>query len=256
MSQFATSTKVDDTLRVSDWVNNSPVATARHHTSTAVSDPNIVTVTTAKPKSVNMEAPTTTPPPTFPVVTSVNPPIAQTTNDMPSVTGLVSIFYLPTTGPVQNPQPTTTFPRTSPLITATVQLAPTSSVPASHLLTNVSAWTFPTGPSNPHVSATPVTTNHTVIPTVFPATNVATKASPIIPVTAGGTVYYINPTSMTTVSAPNSTPVPSTFPTIPSTATQFAPPPFITAPQPATNCFTVQDLAQLLASSKRDQLTE
>ena len=137
-----------------------------------------------------------------------------------------------------------------------MQPAPTFTVPASHLLPNLSVWTFPTGPSNPHVSAIPVATNHTVIPTVFPATSVATTASPIIPVTAGGTVYYINPTSMATVSAPNSTPVPSTFPTIPSTATKFAPPTFITAPQPATNSFTVQDLALLLASSKIDHLPE
>ena len=122
-------------------------------------------------------------------------------------------------------------------------------VPASHLLPNLSAWTFPTGPSNPHVSATPVTTNHTVKTTVFPTTSVATTTSSVIPVTAGGTVYYINPTSMATVSAPNRTPVPISFPTIPSTATQFAPPTFITAPQPATNSFTVQDLSQLLASS-------
>ena len=137
-----------------------------------------------------------------------------------------------------------------------MQPAPTFTVPASHLLPNLSVWTFPTGPSNPHVSAIPVATNHTVIPTVFPATSVATTASPIIPVTAGGTVYYINQTSMATVSAPNSTPVPSTFRTIPSTATKFAPPTFITAPQPATNNFTVQDLGLLLASSKIDHLPE
>ena len=148
-------------------------------------------------------------------MTSVTPPTAPTTNDMPSVTGLGSLVYLPTTGPVRNPQPTTTFNRTSPLITATVHPASTFTVPARHYLPNLSAWTFPTGPSNPHVSATPVTTNHTVLPTVFPASRVATTASLIIPVTAGGTVYYINPTSMATVSAPNSTPVPNTFPTIP-----------------------------------------
>ena len=221
MSQLAAPTKVDDTLQVSEWVNSSPVATASHPTNTAVLDPN--TVTTAAPKSVTMGVTTTTPPPSIAVVTSVAPPAAPMTNDMPSVTGIGSLVYLPTTGPVQNPQPTTTSPGTSPLITATVQPAPTISVPASHLLPNLSAWTFPTGPSNPHVSATPVTTNHTVIPTVFPATRVATTASLIIPVTAGGTVYYINPTSMATVSAPNTTPVPTTFQTIPSTATQFAP---------------------------------
>ena len=255
MTQLATSTKADDTLRVSEWINNSPVATASHPTNTAVLDPNTVTVTTAAPKSVNKGATTTTPLPSIPVVTSVTPPTTPTTNDMPSVTGLGSLVYLPTRGPVQNPQQTTTSPGTSPLITATVQPTTTVTIPASHLLPNLSAWTFATGPSNLHVSATPVNTNHTVIPTVFPTTNVATTASPIIPVTAGGTVYYINPTSMATVSAPNSTPVPSTFPTIPS-ATQFAPPTFITAPQPATSSFTVQDLAQLLASSKRDHLPE
>ena len=253
---IAASTKADDALRVSEWVNKSPVATASHPTNTAVLDSNTVTVTTATPKSVNMGAPTTTPPRSFPVVTPVAPPTKPTTNDMPSVTGLSSLVYLPTTGPVQNPQPSTTFPRTSPLITATVQPTPTFTVPARHLLPNLSAWTSPTGPSNPHVSATPVITNHIVIPTVFPATSVATTASTIIPVTAGGTVYYINPTSMVTVSAPNSTPVPTTFPNIPSTATQFAPPTFITEAQPATNNFTVHELAQLLASSKRDHLPE
>ena len=203
-----------------------------------------------------MGATTTTPSPSIPVVTSVTPPTAPTTNDMPSVTGLGSIVYLPTRAPVQNPKQTTTSPGTSPLITATVQPTTTVTVPASHLLPNLSAGTFPTGPSNPHVSATPVTTKNTVIPTVFPTTSVATTTLSVIPVTAGGTVYYINPTSMTTVSAPNSTLVPSTFPTIPSTGTQFAPPTFITAPQPATNSFTVQDLAQLLASSKSDHLPE
>ena len=254
VTQLATSTKADDTLRVSEWVNNSPITTASHPTNTAVLDTNTVTVTTAAPQSVDMGAPTTTPLPSIPVVTSVTPPPVRTANDIPSVTGLGSLVYIPTTEPVQNPQSTTTPPRTSPLITATVQPAPTVTVPASHLLPNLSAWTFPTGPSNPHVGATPVTMNHTVIPTVFPATSAAATASPIIPVTAGGTVYYINPTSMATVSAPNSTPIPSTFPTIPS-ATQFAPT-FITAPQPATSSFTVQDLAQLLALSKRDHLPE
>ena len=254
MTHLATSTKADDTLRVSEWVNNSPITTASHPTNTAVLDTNTVTVTTVAPHSVDMGAPTTTPLPSIPVVISVTPPPAPTANDMPSVTGLGSLVYIPTMGPVQNPQLTTTPPRTSPLITGTVQPAPTVTVPASHL-PSLSAWTFPTRPSNPHVSATPVTTNQNVIPTVLPTTSVATTTSPIIPVSAGGTVYYINPTSMATVSAPNCTPIPSTFPTIPS-ATQFAPPTFITAPQPATSSFTVQDLAQLLASSKRDHLPE
>ena len=105
-------------------------------------------------------------------------------------------------------------------------------------------------------SATPVTTNHTVFPTVFPVTSKAPTASLVIPVTAGGTVYYISPTSLTTVPTPSSAPVPTTFPAVPSTATPFATPPLITTPQPVTNSFIVHDRAKLLASSKRDHLPE
>ena len=131
VTQLATSTKADDMLRVSEWVNNSPITTASHPTNTAVLDTNTVTVTTAAPQSVDMGAPTTTPLPSIPVVTSVTPPPTATANDIPSVTGLGSLVYIPTTEPVQIPQSTRTSPRTSPLITATVQPAPTVTVPAS-----------------------------------------------------------------------------------------------------------------------------
>ena len=95
-----------------------------------------------------------------------------------------------------------------------------------------------------------------MFPTVLPATSVAPTASRVIPVTAGGAVYYINPTSLANVPAPSSAPVPTTFPAVPSTATLLATTPFVNVPQPATTSFTVQDLAQLLASSKRDHLPE
>ena len=39
VTQLTTSSKADDTLRVSEWSNNSPVATASHPTNTAVLDP-------------------------------------------------------------------------------------------------------------------------------------------------------------------------------------------------------------------------
>ena len=266
VSQLAASTKTDDTARVSEWVNNSPVATASDPTNTVILEPNVVIVTTAAQNSVNRGAPTATPTPSFPVVTPVTHPTATTTNNMHLASGQGSVVYLPNTGHVQVPQSTTTSQGTNapsiiattsaPLVSTASYPISTVTVPASHILPNLSAWTFPTGPSIPHVSATPVTTNHTVIPTVFSGSRVATTAPPIIPVTAGGTVYYPNPTSLTTVPAPSSAPVPTTFPAVLPTATPLATPPFVNVPQPATNSFTVQDLAQLLASSKRDHLPE
>ena len=142
------------------------------------------------------------------------------------------------------------------MATATSIPISTVTVPASHVLPNLSAWTFPTGPSNPPVIVNPVTSSATVFPTVLPATSVASTSSPVNPVTAGGTVYYINPTSLATVPAPSSAQVPTTFPAVPSTATPLATPPSVNVPQPATTSFAVQDLAQLLASSKRDHLPE
>ena len=266
MSQIAASTKADDAVRVSEWVNNSPVATANDPTNTGISNPNAVAVTTVAQNSVNKGAPTTTSSPSTPVVTSVAPAAGPMINNIPLVTGQGSTIFLPPTGQVQVPQSTTTsqgtnassiFATTSaPLVSAASYPISTVTVLASHILPNLSAWTFPTGTSTPHVSATPVTTNHTVFPTVFPGTRVATTAPPIIPVTAGGTVYYLNPTSLTTVPAPSSAPVPTTFPAVLSTATPLATPPFVNVPQPATTSFTVQDLAQLLASSKSDHLPE
>ena len=180
--------------------------------------------------------------------------------------GKGSIINLPSTGSAQIPHSTTTSQGTNaasvtatasaPLTTATSFPLSTVTVSANHFHPNLSAWTFPTGPSNPPVTVTPVTLSATVFPTVLPATSVAPTASPVIPVTAGGTVYYINPTSLATVPAPSSAPVPTTFPAVPSTATLLATSPFVTVPQRATTSFTIQDLAQLLASSKRDHLPE
>ena len=267
MSQIAALTKADEEVRVSEWVNNSPVATANDPTNTGISNTNAVAVTTVAQNSVNRGAPTTTSSPSTPVVTSVAPPAGPMINNIPLVTGQGSTIFLPPTGPIQVPQSTTASQGTNalsiiattsaPLVSAASYPISTVTVPAIHILPNLSACTFPTGTSTPHVSATPVTTNHTVIPTVFlVATRVATTAPPIIPVTAGGTVYYLKPTSLTTVPAPSSAPVPTTFPSVLSTTIPLATPPFVNVPQPATASFTVQDLAQLLASSKRDHLPE
>ena len=183
VSQLAASTEADDAVRVSERVNNSPVASASDPTKTVSLEPNAVIVTTAAQNSLNKGTPTTTPTPSFPVETPVAPPTATTTNNMPLATGPGSIVYLPNTGHVQVPQSTTTLQGTNapsvtasasaPLATATSMPISTVTVPANHCLLNLSAWTFPTGPSNPPVTVTPVSSSATVFPTVIPATSVA-----------------------------------------------------------------------------------
>ena len=96
VSQLAASTKADNTVRVSEWVNNSPVGTASDPTKARNLYPDAVTGTTAAQHSVNRGAPTTSPTPSF-------PPTAPTTNNMPLVTGQGSIVYLPNTRHVQVP---------------------------------------------------------------------------------------------------------------------------------------------------------
>ena len=97
VSQLAASTKADNTGRVSEWVNNSPVATTSDPTNAGNLNPIAATDITAAQNSVNRGAPTTTPTPSFPVKTPVALPTATTTNNMPLATGQGSIVYLPNT---------------------------------------------------------------------------------------------------------------------------------------------------------------
>ena len=92
MSQIAASTKADDAVRVSEWVNNSPVATANDPTNTGISNPNAVAVTNVAQNSVNRGAPTTTSSPSTPVVTSVAPPAGPMINNIPLVRDKVQQF--------------------------------------------------------------------------------------------------------------------------------------------------------------------
>ena len=135
VSQLATSTKADDTVRrVSECGNNSPVATASDPTKDGNLYPNAVIVTTAARSSVNRGARTTTPTPSFPVVTHVATPTAKTTNNMPLVMRQGSVVYIPNTGHVQVPQLTTTPEGTIALSVTAISSAPLAtalSVPIS-----------------------------------------------------------------------------------------------------------------------------
>ena len=134
MTLLAASTKADDTVQVSEWVNNSPVATASDPTNAGILNPIAATGTTAAQNSVNRGVPTTNPPPTIPVETPVAPPAVPTTNNIPLTTGQGSIIYLPSTGPVQAPHSTTTsheINAASITVTTSAPLASATSYPLS-----------------------------------------------------------------------------------------------------------------------------
>ena len=166
----------------------------------------------------------------------------------PFVTTAQQLLQQPVTVTAQSASPSNIPP---------TNFSPQFTVPAHHVIPNLSSWTFPTAyptavvsqpviqqslPGNP-----PLTQNGTVTPV----------SVPIFPVTRGGTVFYVNPPSVTDIGRVPATPQPTySAPTI-VTATPFVPLQ-TSAPQQATpqTNLTVQDLAQLLASTKKDHLPE
>ena len=134
------------------------------------------------------------------------------------------------------------------------KLTRTFAMPANHLLPNMTPWTFPTRPVQ---SLTQVPT---VLPPISPtpATSIpiAQSSTMTIPVTNGGAVYYVQPT--TTSTSTSGIPFATTQPA--ATLRQTAATIILTAmsnlPQSSTNGLSVQDLASLLASTIEDHLPE
>ena len=160
--------------------------------------------------------------------------------------------------PVNPPVMSTDDEFAPPIVPTVIVQSQPLTVPASHVLPNLSAWTFPPAKNNAPTGVIPVTTSIQLtpkLPKVVPTTTGNPTPTPVIPVTAGGTVYYLSPSSLATVTMPTSAPLP-TVSTISPTALPFTSSPTIAPPQPPTSSFTVQDLAQLLMSSKKDHLPE
>ena len=130
-------------------------------------------------------------------------------------------------------------------------------VPSNHVLPNVSAWTIPTtGCAVPFVAIAQL-----ALQGLFRAPNTNsdnnTMAPHVIPVTSGGTVYYLNPSSgPNLVGGPMPNNVCSTAP-MSVGGPKVVPIVSIATPRTEPNAFTtVQNLAQLLACSRKDHLTE
>ena len=135
-------------------------------------------------------------------------------------------------------------PRHNPIVT----------LPVDHILPNLSAWTFPVANTSQQSKVTSlVPAPATSLPTVIPSNNSDLSTAQVFPISNGGTVYYVQPTAV--VASTTNCNVPQTSTTFPSvTAPPFVPASSFTLPQPSVNSFTLQDLAQLLTSTKKDHL--
>ena len=135
---------------------------------------------------------------------------------------------------------------------------PINTLPVNHVLPSLSAWSFPVASASQQsivTSVVPPPAIATSLPTTIPTNNGVLSTAPVFPISSGGTVYYVQPTAV--VSTTKSCSVPQTSITFPSaTAPTFVPVSSFTLPQPSVNSFTMQDLARLLTSTKKDHLPE
>ena len=242
LSKLSVSSKADETARINDWVNKPAPTVLPATTINSVVNPvtGIANVHTT----------------TAPVASTPNkPPKMQLRNNTVPLPTMAAT-HLPVNPPVTR---TATTNVTAPPIMPTVMVqSQPFTVPASHVLPNLSAWTFPTATNNAPATVIPVTNSIQLtptLPTVVPITTGYPTSTPVIPVTAGGTVYYLSPSSQATVTMPTTAPLPN-ISTVSPTALPFTSSPTIAPPRPSTSSFTVQDLAQLLMSSKKNHLPE
>ena len=215
LSKFLVSSKADETARINDWVNNSPVVTEPAPT-------NARSVTLPLQEQVVRHATTinsvVNPVTGIANVHTTTAPVASTSNNLPAMQlrnntvpqPTMTAAHLPVNFSVTSTQTTNV---TAPPIVPTVMVqSQPLTVLASHVLPNLSAWTFPTATINAPTSVIPVTTSIQLtptLPTVVPATTGYPTSTPVIPVTAGGTVYYLSPSSLATVTMPTSAALPT-----------------------------------------------
>ena len=159
-----------------------------------------------------------------------------------------------TTVPLVSQTPNLPSQTQQPAIPITTQ--PLLTIPSSHAVPNLSAWTFPTGNSLSitQYTAPPPTGGQFTLSGSVAAPIVTTASSvPVVPVRSGGTTYYCNPQAVTvsTVTGPTIQPTSTLIPapTFPNFQNPIVPP-----PTPTT--VTVNDLTQLLSAAKKDHLPE
>ena len=279
LSRLSRTTAASETRRVSYWVNNSTNVPATNQEAETVVTASVATLInnttvsmpfqqppihnsqpTFAPADLNethvvVQSPTTT----VPSLNLNNAPAVQIqTSQLPAQNPANTRPSTPTVIVQQQVQPTT-IPTQSGSFSAQV-LPPqttaritTFTMPVNHILPNLSAWTFP----NPTITTAPIPTTlpfltQSTAPTFMPFAHTPTYAAPTVPVTAGGTAYYVPSAAVTTPIVYKTVEQPTT--SLSPTAATFVPAGTSTTMQPSTTGFTRQDLALLLASTKKDHL--
>ena len=250
---------------MSDWVNqvNEPDNVSNQLQTNIVDLSNIAgsSTPTVIPDSTNVQ----TRQAMLPMRTSANVNIGLEQNQTPSfVISSVPTNPRPTSTPPANTTtntvssvtvPVTMYTQVQPSVTPTTTMTQVN-IPTSHVIPNLSAWTFPAPSNFPIVHATvpqpvrgPVTLTSTSAAPIVTTTGIFT---PVVPIQSGGTTFYCNPPFPTktlpiqqTTTADVNFPVP-TFPTTVQS----------TVPLSTLTPVAVQDLAQLLTAAKKDHLSE
>ena len=242
-----------------------PLAASPSNENTSVSAPTFVTVQNNVPPQT--ENTTGTGPLSLLPTVSLNHPnntFASLPGQLPRFPGQTNLTATNSaaTGLFLNNASTLQHPCPSVSITSAPTIArpppnPIVTLPVNHILPNLSAWSFPDSKSfqQSAVTTSVVPPPATSLPTVIPSNNSVLSTAQVFPITNGGTVYNVQPTAVVTSTTNCS--VPPTVKTFPSvTAPPFVPASSFTLPKPSVNSFALQDLAQLLSSTKKDHLPE
>ena len=277
LSRLSATSKGNGTERINEWINNSPNG-AEVPTTAASTNPYRIQITpqqaqiagtqvTNEAVATNFDASAAFLP-TFssqlPVFNVTNP--HQTSAVQPPKTFAAAVV-VPTPATVQSrlPQPVSTTTTQATTIQSQVlphpplvPINPTLTVPVIHIPPNLSAWTFPSVTSNlPTQDSTALLPNQpiqvTSTSTLLGSTPV--PSVPTIPVACRGTVYYVPPPVITTPAVVGTSTQPSSW--LPSAnAASIFPAQANTVPPTSSACFTLPEVAQLLASTEKDHLPE
>ena len=280
--RLSASSQSKEPERISDWINNSPnvapahapptvaqtTSTSNNDVIVAVPPQSVENATVSQAVIARQDLSAVYVPPL-----SVPPPPSNNTLGQQLVTSVSLqnnpmhvVPSLPMT--VQPPLPrlnatitTTATITTSPAVPLRIPAPfnPIVNVPVSHVIPNLTAWTFPHVPVSPSVQVSrPLPQSQ---PTPIVATTASLGSAPlpttvhVLLVTCGGTVYYLPPPVVATPANANTSTHPSSlFPS--ANATPFVPSSATSVTQTSVPSFTIQDVAQILASTKKDHLPE
>ena len=243
LSRLSGASAVDETRMIKDWVDNSPNANEVVNLTEVVNSvATIAPSTTTSTVSQTVAPPGGVPQPTVLAQHAMYTPAPATTNVPTGVQtlGLCSSSVAVPTTPmiVVQPSQSTMSVTQANTVNAPViaqpppQPTPTLTRPTSRLLPNLASWTFPNRTVQPLTQVTEVLQPiQQITATNIPTTHTPICTTPTIPITSGGTVYFVQPTTTGTPAIPIATA--PTAATLSPTAATFVPSTMSTLPYPS-----------------------